>query len=193
MSQGKERQILWVRAWLRPGHGIRKLQAFLDQEFQPKRRESVTSELSTPEDLPILLNDPWTGYCLCLPFKYPIHHEARRGAPRLDACGHEDVGIQDDESHLALRRCRTTRTWSISLSISRSLRLIPGAFARRQVWRRLAFAMARRSSRSSTMTSPSTGIKKYAGPPWPDNNTVSPTGTAFKAFEPRVRNSRNDT
>jgi len=68
------------------------------------RRKSVAAELGTPDNLPVLANNPWTGDYLYLSFQYPIHDELRRGASRLDTCGYDNVGIQDNQPHLPFRR-----------------------------------------------------------------------------------------
>ena len=61
------------------------------------------------DNLPILSNDPWTGDYLYLPLQDPIHDELCRGILWPDTSGDNYIGVQDDESHLAFRRWRTTR------------------------------------------------------------------------------------
>src|SRR5665213_4168075 len=110
MGKREEWHVLRVRPAFGPGCRVRKAQAFLNQKFQPIGRKPVAVELRTPDDFPILANNPRTGDQLDLPLQHPICAEFCRGTSRLDTGGYEDVGVEDNQSHLVFPRWRTTRT-----------------------------------------------------------------------------------
>src|SRR5580692_5969385 len=132
---------------MRPDLWIWETQTLLDNELQPKRRKSVAVELLASDDFPVLGHDPGTGHKLQLALEYPVHHQCRGRTFTLDRGRDDYVGIEDRQSHQALERRRAPRTLPISRSISSELmRSSPVASAWTQLSRRLAFAMALRSS-----------------------------------------------
>src|ERR1700734_2004789 len=178
---------------MRPARRVGKAHAFFNQEFQPKRRKSEPVKFGAFYDFPVFFDDPRAGDQLHLPFQDPVHYQLRRGAFGPYPGGDDYVCVQDAETTLAFRGLGTLRACLIFCSTSSSsTRSKPADLAWSQLSRRLAFAIALRNSRSSIATSPSTGTRKYAGPCCPDSKMVSPCGTASRAFEPRVRNSRRE-
>ena len=164
MGERQKRHVLRVRPSFGSGRRVWKAQALLDQKLQPAGREPIAAGVSTPDDLSVLAHHPPTGDHLYLPVEHSIHRQLCRSATRDDTRRHNHIRVEHHQSHFVLRRCRTTQTRSISRLISSSVKAAPAASATRQFMRRLAFAMARRSSRSSRMTSPHHGDQKVCRP-----------------------------
>jgi hypothetical protein len=150
-------------------------------------------ELGTPDNFPVFCRDSWTGHDMNHATQHQTGNDLCRWSDGTDTGRDDYVGVENNQAH-SDSSSGDLRMRLISASISSSLaRLAPDSSARRHPSRKLASAIARRSSRSSLTTSPKTGTKKNAGPFWPTRRVVSPAGTSFRALTPRVLNSRSET
>ena len=191
-GQSQKRQVRWIWTCQSPRLRVHEPQALFNQKLQPRRREPVSLEIQTPNNVAVFGHHLPAGHHLDMPLRHPVHDDLCRRSSWLDARGNNHIGIQHYQPHSAFRACRSARDRLISRSISSSL-MPPAASASRHPSRRLARAIARRISLSSLTTSPKTGTKKKAGPSLLTRSVVSPAGTSAKAFCPRVLNSRSET
>jgi len=159
LRQRQKRSILRVRTGNRPRRRLRKPQTLLNHKLKPKRRKPVPLKLLSSRNLAILGRNERTANQLHLPSYDPISDQFSGRPVSSDASRDNDIGIQHRQPHQAGTPSLAARCSRISASISDSLNS-PISRAIRHPCRRLAIAIARRSSRSSSITSPNTGTKK---------------------------------